>query len=332
MNGAAPGPVAGEAPSDPSATVRRCPASDPTGPGRQAPVSTTRVLADGHLLEVQQLAPSAAGLPTLVFLHEGLGCVALWRRFPAQLAAATGCGAVVFSRYGYGLSDPFTEPRTVRYMHEEADRSLPALFDELGIVEPVLVGHSDGASIALLHAGATGRPVAGLALLAPHVFVEEISVAGIEAARRAYLSGDLRQRLAKYHRDPDATFFGWNDIWLSPEFRSWNIEGVLGQIACPVLVVQGTADPYGTLAQAEAVLAGVRGRAEQVIIGGCRHSPHLDAPQQTVEAATGFIARITGIVTSRDEATGGQPGADAFDAGGAASNSSSTSRRIGSAR
>ncbi len=251
----------------------------------------THVDVEGHCLEVRRLAPTRAGLPTLVFLHEGLGCAELWRGFPQDLAAATGCGAVVYSRYGYGRSDPFTEPRTMRYMHEEAARSLPVLLDRLDVAEPLIVGHSDGASIALLYASAPTRPVAGLALLAPHVFVEDLSIAAIEAARRAYLEGDLRERLARYHEDPDATFFGWNDVWLSPEFRTWNIEEALGSVTCPVLVVQGTADPYGTLAQVRAVAAGVRGDFGEVTIDGCGHAPHLGAPEETLLAVARFVVR-----------------------------------------
>ena len=266
--------------------------------------SPARLLVEGHRLEVERLAGESDRGPTLVFLHEGLGCIALWRDFPRRLVAETGCGAVVFSRYGYGRSDPFGEPRTVRYMHDEAARSLPALLDRLAIEEPLLVGHSDGASIALLYASA--HPVAGLALLAPHVFVEDTSIRGIEAARQAYVAGDLRPRLAKYHTDPDATFFGWNDVWLSPEFASWNIEDVLGRITSPVLVVQGTADPYGTLAQVKAVVAGVQGECMEVTIDGCGHSPHLEAPEQTVAAVAGFVARVVDRRDDSSAAPGGE--------------------------
>ncbi len=252
--------------------------------------SVSRLLIAGHRLEVQRLAGANPDRPTLVFLHEGLGCVALWRDYPRRLATTTGCSAVVFSRLGYGRSDILREPRTSGYMHDEAARSLPALLDRLAIEDPLLVGHSDGASIALLYAAR--RPVAGLVLLAPHVFVEEVSLNGIEAARQAYLTGDLRSRLAKYHRDPDATFFGWNDAWLAPEFRSWNIEGVLGQITCPVLVVQGGSDPYGTLAQVRAVAAGVRGDCAVVAIDACGHAPHLEAPEETLGTVAGFISDV----------------------------------------
>ncbi len=252
----------------------------------------TYVSVGEHRLEVHRLAPSRAGLPTLVFLHEGLGSAELWRGFPQALAGATGCGAVAYSRYGYGRSDPFAEPRAVRYMHDEAERSLPDLLDQLSVTEPLLVGHSDGASIALLHAATSARPVTGLALLAPHVFVEDRSIEGIESARRAYLDGDLRGRLAKYHDDPDATFFGWNDIWLSPEFRSWSIEDALGGVTCPTLVVQGTADPYGTLEQARRVAAGVRESCDLETIDGCGHLPHLEQPERTLAVVSAFVARV----------------------------------------
>lgn len=250
---------------------------------------TTEFTVGGHLLEVEILPASKPGTPTLVLLHEGLGCVAMWRDFPALLAAATGCQTVVYSRYGYGRSDPFAEARTVRYMHDEALQSLPALLDQLEVDDPLLVGHSDGASIALLHAGAAERRDAGLVLFAPHVFVEDVSIAGIEAAKRSYVEGDLRRRLARYHRDPDATFFGWNDIWLAPEFRSWNIEGVLANIGCPVLIVQGAADPYGTLAQTKTIEERVQGPVERLVIEGCGHAPQLEEPERTLGAVAAFV-------------------------------------------
>jgi len=200
--------------------------------------------------------------PPLVFLHEGLGTIELWRSFPADVRrAAGGPTTLVYSRPGYGRSGPIERPWPVEYLHREALDVLPPLLDRLGLERPVLVGHSDGASIALIYAGA-GNPVAGLVLLAPHVFVEDRSVAGIAAARDAYRSDGpdgLRSRLARYHDDVDGVFWGWNDVWLSPEFRSWNIEDLLPAIDVPVLAVQGDADEYGTVAQLDAIGAGVRG-------------------------------------------------------------------------
>jgi pimeloyl-ACP methyl ester carboxylesterase len=219
-----------------------------------------------------------------VFLHEGLGSAGLWRDFPGRVAEAVGRPTtLVYSRLGYGRSAPVALPRPVRYMHDEALEALPSLLDETGIDRPVLVGHSDGASIALIHAGA-GFPVDALVLLAPHVFVEDRSIAGIEAATVAYEHGDLRRRLARHHDDVDGAFRGWNDVWLSPSFRSWDITGVLPAITCPVLVVQEQDDPYGTLAQVDAIERGVSGPVERLVLPGTGHSPHLDHPDAVIAA------------------------------------------------
>ncbi len=196
---------------------------------------------------------------------------------------------LVYSRHGYGRSAPARLPRPVTYMHHEADVVLPALLASFGIERPVLVGHSDGASIALLYAGA-GHPVAELVLLAPHVFVEDVSVEAIAAARTAYATTDLRQRLARHHDDVDATFRGWNDVWLSPAFRSWNIEDRLANVTCPVLVVQGADDPYGTTAQLDAIEAGNGGTTQRVLLPAVGHAPHLEATEATVDAVARFLA------------------------------------------
>ncbi len=177
-------------------------------------------------------------------------------------------------------------------MHEEAEVVLPHFLDQLGVSSPVLIGHSDGASIALIHAASSAQAITGLVLLAPHVFVEDESIAGIESARREYLGADLRQRLSKYHRDPDATFWGWNDIWLSTPFRSWNIEPCLAKISCPVLVVQGLDDRYGTLRQIEAIERGVEGPVRRVVLARSGHAPHVDCPEATTEAILGFLAEL----------------------------------------
>jgi pimeloyl-ACP methyl ester carboxylesterase len=219
-----------------------------------------------------------------VFLHEGLGSAGLWRDFPRRVAEAVGRPTtLVYSRLGYGRSAPVSRPRPVTYMHDEALEALPSLLGETGIDRPVLVGHSDGASIALIHAGA-GFAVDTLVLLAPHVFVEDRSIAGIEAATVAYEHGDLRRRLARHHDDVDGAFRGWNDVWLSPSFRSWDITGVLPAITCPVLVVQEQEDPYGTLAQVDAIERGVSGPVERLVLPGTGHSPHLDHPDEVVAA------------------------------------------------
>lgn len=228
-------------------------------------------------------------MPTLVFLHEGLGSIELWRGLPDDVRSATGDRSVlVYSRHGYGRSAPAAVPRPAAYMHHEADVVLPAVLRELQVDRPVLIGHSDGASIALLFSG-RGGAVTSLVCLAPHVFVEPESVAGIEAARELYETTDMNGRLARYHDDPDHTFRGWNDVWLSPEFRSWNIEDRLAAITAPVLVVQGTEDQYGTLAQVEAIERGVSGRVDRCLIEGAGHAPHLDAREAVVEAISQFV-------------------------------------------
>ncbi|MFI1012558.1 alpha/beta fold hydrolase [Streptomyces sp. NPDC020965] len=227
-------------------------------------------------------------LAPLVFLHEGLGCVAMWARFPDALARATGRSALIYSRHGYGGSGPARVPRPVTYMEEEASRVLPELLDRLALDRPVLVGHSDGASIALLHA--SERPVAGLVLLAPHVFVEPETLAGVAAAGTSYRDGPLARRLAGFHDDPDATFHSWADVWLSPAFREWNIEDRLPAIDDPVLVIQGEHDQYGTVRQLRAIEEGVGGPVRRVEIAECGHSPHLERPAETREAVVRFLA------------------------------------------
>jgi pimeloyl-ACP methyl ester carboxylesterase len=231
----------------------------------------------------------ATTCPPLVFLHEGLGSLDLWRSFPDDVRAATGTPPmVVYSRHGYGHSDPVAEPRLVSYMHDEADDVLPALLAHLGIERPLFVGHSDGASIALLYAGA-GHVVAGLVLLAPHVFVEDRSIEGIAAARDAYEQTDLRTRMARHHADADSTFRGWNDVWLSAEFRAWDITDRLGAIEAPILVVQGSDDQYGSLAQLDAIERGVAGAVTRLVLPGVGHAPHLEAPTETLTAVATFI-------------------------------------------
>jgi len=222
--------------------------------------------------------------PALVFLHEGLGSVALWRDFPARLAA--GRRALIYSRAGHGQSDLPDGPRTPRFMHEEALDVLPELLAAHGISRPVLVGHSDGASIALIHAAR--HPVDRLILLAPHVFVEDVTIASIEQARTTFETTDLRERMGRYHRDPERTFRLWNDIWLAPAFRAWNIEDVLGDVTAPTLVIQGEHDQYGTLAQVDAIERGVAGPFTRAIVDA-RHAPHLEAPDATLAAARAFL-------------------------------------------
>jgi pimeloyl-ACP methyl ester carboxylesterase len=246
------------------------------------------VIVDGVTLETSILAGSE---PALVLLHEGLGSVSMWRRVPAALHDATGCRVLTYSRAGYGRSGPVPLPRPVTYMHHEADVVLPELLAVLDIERPVLVGHSDGASIALLHAGA-GHDVAGLVLLAPHVIVEDVTVASIAAARDAYASTDLRERLARHHGDVDGAFRGWNDVWLAPEFRAWDITERLAAIDAPVLLIQGDGDAYGTAHQLDLIEAGVGGPVQRLQLPGVGHAPHLEAPDAVIPAIAAFVARL----------------------------------------
>jgi len=248
--------------------------------------------AAGRRLDYRWIEPTLADRPALVFLHEGLGSIELWKDFPDQVAAATGCGTLVYSRYGYGQSDVLGEKRRVDYMHREALESLPAVLADRGIVRPVLIGHSDGASIALIHAGAANWPVRGLVLMAPHVFVEDITVASIAEAKTAYRTTDLPKKLGRYHRDVDATFWGWNDIWLDPAFRAWNIEASLAGVHAPVLLIQGADDEYGTTAQLDAIARGVKGPVETLVLAGCKHSPHRDQPAATRDAIARFVEQV----------------------------------------
>jgi pimeloyl-ACP methyl ester carboxylesterase len=249
--------------------------------------------AAGHRIEYERIDVGQHARPVLVLLHEGLGSIAMWRDFPGRLAHATGCNALVYSRFGYGNSDPLRTDRPVRYMHDEALVALPEILDRLSVERPILVGHSDGGSIALIHAGSGSRPLAGVVTLAAHVLVEDISVASIAAAKKAYETTDLRARLARHHADVDSAFLGWNRIWLHPDFRAWNIESYLASIACPVLAIQGEDDEYGTMEQMRRIGAQVRD-VELLALEDCRHSPHKDQPGAVIEAITRFVDRISG--------------------------------------
>jgi pimeloyl-ACP methyl ester carboxylesterase len=229
----------------------------------------------------------AGAEPALVFLHEGLGSVALWRDFPERLAQATGRRALIYSRAGHGQSGLPDGDRTPRFMHDEALEVLPEVLREAGIERPVLVGHSDGGSIALIYA--SQHPVSGLILLAPHVFVEDVTVESIEEARETFASTTLRDRMARYHRDPERTFRLWNDIWLAPAFRSWNIEDVLPGVTAPTLLIQGEHDQYGTLAQIDAIERGLAGSVRRAVLDA-RHAPHLEATEETLRVAAEFLA------------------------------------------
>lgn len=247
----------------------------------------------GRRLEYQRIAGS--GGPALVFLHEGLGSIGQWRDVPARIAAATGLPALVYARYGHGQSDVLQQPHGDDFMHCEALESLPELLRALGIARPILIGHSDGASIALIHAGA-GHPLQGLVAIAPHVFVEDISIEGITAAKRVFESTDLPQKLARHHRKPARTFYGWNDAWLAPGFRNWNIERFLPAIRCPLLAIQGDSDEYGSMAQVDAIARQAGGPVEVLKLEGCGHSPQRDRPDIVAGAIVDFVRRCGGGV------------------------------------
>ena len=229
--------------------------------------------------------------PVIVFLHEGLGSRSMWKDFPARLADAMGARGLVYSRPGYGKSSPrpADERWDVDFMHRQAHEVLPAFLDAVGLREERawLYGHSDGGSIALLHAARFPERVAGLIVAAPHILVEEVSIASIEQAREAYLSTDLRARLGRYHDDPDSAFWGWNDIWLHPPFRAWNIESELEAIRAPVLAMQGVDDEYGTMEQIRGIARRVPG-ARLLELEACGHAPHRDQPDRVIRAAVEF--------------------------------------------
>jgi pimeloyl-ACP methyl ester carboxylesterase len=247
-------------------------------------------------IEHRWLRRERAARPLLVFLHEGLGSVSMWRDFPARLCEAADCRGLVYSRPGYGRSTP-REPEEfwdVDFMHRQAEQVLPALLEALDVDTaarpPWLFGHSDGGSIALLHAARFPDRVAGCIVLAPHILVEDLSVTSIDATRRAYLETDLRERLARHHDDPDSAFWGWNRIWLHPPFKEWSIEAELAAIRSPLLAVQGLDDEYGTLEQIRGIARRVP-QTELLELPDCGHSPHRDQPDRLVAAARDFIDR-----------------------------------------
>lgn len=250
-----------------------------------------RVTAAGARLETAWWGPAPARAPTIVLLHEGLGCIAMWKTFPAMLAEATGCGVFAWSRAGYGASDPAPPPRPLTYMQQEAAERVRPVLDQAGITACILLGHSDGGSIAALYAGTQRDPrVKAVALLAPHFFVEDITIAAIAAARDRYVTGDLRARLARYHTDVDGAFWGWNGAWLDPGFRAWDIRRECAGIAVPVLAVQGLADPYGTEAQIRALQAVAGERVRPLLLDRVGHAPQFEATMTTLRAIAGFAA------------------------------------------
>ena len=252
-----------------------------------------QLTAAGRRLEYQWVGEPGPEKPVLVFLHEGLGSIRQWRDFPSKVAQATGWPALVYDRYGYGQSDVLQEPRrTVRFMHDEALNALPQVLSSLGIETPILVGHSDGASIALIYAGA-GHAVKGVVAMAPHVLIEPICIESIRKAVHTFETTNLPQRLGRYHRDSSKTFYGWADVWRDSDFDAWDIRAeYLGGIRCPVLAIQGHGDEYGTMAQLDEIAAHVKGPCELLKLEDCGHTPFRDQPEKTLSAVTRFLGKL----------------------------------------
>lgn len=246
-------------------------------------------------IEYQWIHPERDDRDLIIFLHEGLGSISMWRDWPAAVCAATECRGLVYSRYGYGRSTPrpLDEARTVDYLHEQADQALPALLQALGLENerPILFGHSDGGTIALLHAALHPGVARAIAVAAPHIFVEDITIQGIREAAAFYESTDFPRKLARHHNDGESVFRAWIDIWLHPDFRSWNIEDCLSRIQCPVLAIQGIDDEYGTLEQIRGIARRVPG-TRLLEIPNCGHSPHRDQPKAVIEGLQRFLEEI----------------------------------------
>ena len=251
------------------------------------------VRAAGRSLAYEWIGETRGGGPALVFLHEGLGSIRQWRDFPAELAAASGCRALVYDRYGYGQSEVLAEPRrTVRFMHDEGLVVLPELLSELHVENPLLIGHSDGASIALIHAGA-GHPVRAVVAMAPHVFIEPVCLSSIRTATETFENTDLPQKLGRYHRDARKTFYGWADVWLDPEFKGWDIRAdYLPGVRAPVLAIQGHDDDYGTMAQLDEIARRVSGPCELLKLENCGHSPFRDQPDAVISSVNAFVKKL----------------------------------------
>ena len=263
------------------------------------------VAVDGKRLETVLIEANDPSRPAIVMLHEGLGSIALWKDFPQAVAERTGCKVLVYSRYGHGNSDRLLEKRPVSFMHREAEAVLSELLEMFAIERPILFGHSDGASIALIYASRFPESPRALILEAPHVFVEDLSVESITAAKLNFQTTDFREKLARYHAHIDKTFWGWNDIWLDPAFRSWNIEPYLDAIRCPILCIQGEQDEYGTPAQVQAIRSRVPA-TEIVMLADCKHSPHRDQRERTLDAVERFVKKVSSSefpVETRDRHT-----------------------------
>ena len=247
-------------------------------------------------LEYRMIGPRPGDAPTLVMLHEGLGCVGMWGDFPDRLQKATGCGVFVYSREGYGQSSPAKLPRPLSFMHSEARETLPKILDSIGFKDGLLVGHSDGASIAAIYGGShQDHRVRALVLIAPHFFVEDVTIASIRDMRKTYETGDLRERLKKWHKDVDATVRGWSDVWLENDFGKWDLTEELAYIRVPILIVQGEDDQYGTVAQIEAAQRDCYCPVDVELLSGARHVPQREAPEKTLSVISDFVAHVNGL-------------------------------------
>ncbi|MDD9908629.1 MAG: alpha/beta fold hydrolase [Ahrensia sp.] len=258
--------------------------------------------AGGKTLEYACWGPAPSDASTLVLLHEGLGCTALWRDFPTKLAEATGHGVFAYSRAGYGHSDAADLPRPLDYMTREAVDVLPQVLDAIGFERGILVGHSDGATIAAIYAGSVpDMRVRGIVTMAPHFFTEEMGLAEIASAKKAFASGDMRARMSKYHADPENTFRGWNDSWLHPDFKSWNVSEVIDYIRVPVLAIQGEDDQYGTLAQIEELKDRCYAPVDELVLSNCRHAPFLDQQEKVLAELADYCVRLERIEAATPE-------------------------------
>ena len=260
------------------------------------------LMVAGAALEYACYGPPPERAPTIVMLHEGLGCVALWRDFPARVAERTGMGVFVYSRQGYGASDPVPLPRPLDFMTREAVEVLPKVLDAIGFRRGILFGHSDGATIAAIHAGSIAdHRVRGLILMAPHFFTEAEGLRSIAEADAEFRTGDLRARLAKYHKDPDNAFHGWADTWLDPGFKDWNVAEVIDYFRIPVLAIQGREDQYGSLAQIDETETRSYAPVDRLILDRVRHAPHLERPEAVLDAVAEFAWRLERIEAAEVE-------------------------------
>lgn len=254
------------------------------------------LVVDGVTLEYACYGPTPDQVPTIVMLHEGLGCLALWRDFPQQVAKATGMGVFVYSRQGYGQSDPVELPRPLDFMTREAKEVLPQILDQMGFQHGILLGHSDGATISAIYAGSVqDHRVRGLILMSPHFFTEPDGLAEIAKSTEAFETGGLREKMQKYHRDADGAFYGWNRVWLDPDFEDWNVAEVIDFLRIPTLAVQGRDDQYGTLAQIQEIDVRSYAPVDIAILDDCKHAPHQEQTTQTLAAIADFAVCLNRI-------------------------------------